>query len=144
MSHTDWDWEEGGASEHVAEEFDASEHVDVEQDEDDRHPGHEVDDVVSVADSRPRRLTLNCTDLSGRVIPITVNDTDTLGECIRQLTFRECAGRCLDDDGSIKARIRLVTVSGQLVECCRSPLHYGLQDDDSLSIIYESERDAPL
>ena len=87
---------------------------------------------------------MNCTDLSGTVIPITVNDTDTLGECIRQLTFRECVGRCLDDDGSIKARIRLVTVSGQLVECCRSPLHYGLQDDDSLSIIYESERDAPL
>ena len=55
---------------------------DVEQDEDEGHPGHEVDDVVIVAPSCPRRLTLHCTDLSGRVIPITVNDTDPLVACL--------------------------------------------------------------
>ena len=87
------------------------------------------------------RITLHCTELSGRVIPVSFNDTDTLGECIRQLTFGECAGSCLDDHGRIKARIRLITVSGQLVVCCRGPLQYGLRDGDSLSIIYESVRD---
>ena len=100
-------------------------------------------------DSQPekmsdKRITLNCTDMSGRVIPITIYEYNPLGECISDLTFGDCMGRCLDDDGRIKARIRLVTVSGFVIHCCEGPKQNDLCDGDSLSIILESERDTPL
>ena len=90
------------------------------------------------------RITLKCTDASGRVNPITLNERDPLGECIKQLTFGGCAGTCLDVHGRIKARIRLVTVSGEMVNCCTEVWQYGLHDDDYLQIVFVSVENAPL
>ena len=100
------------------------------------------DDDIDIGLFSDKRITLNCTDMSGRIIPITIYEYNPLGEVIKQLTFGDCAGRCLDDHGRIKGRIRLVTASGELLNCCRGK--EGLHDGDSLSIIVESETDTPL